>query len=399
MTSDEWEKFLYESMKAAKFERIELPERDNLLMTLNHLEGMVVGQFDRFFCNLFLSEMVQLLINSVFLYEDGYFDSAFYSIRQAGEVGNSMLYIASEGKAKLNEWDKKLKFPMNSEIIKKLKKIDEFYKEVHDQAIPEFFAEQEKLIKQCHKIIHKQGFDTFYSYRRAGNSFNKADEVNLFYLTLKHTIATAIILYIITDPISLVLADEELSMHFNFDPMCEPADVTFIEREFSPDIITKIKDTKWFFEFSQFFIAKEKMLPEVAVVIREQFFDLLKLDSIKSQSNLLSTYERIILEILQKDIKVTHIYPDCMMLGYDTSIHSNYCPRGWSSQEYTQYLGKEEAFNMPYYNVFRSIFYGLSDNWIFEHNEPLSADEISGISNILSAYRKEYQKLDSLFKV
>lgn len=56
---------------------------------------------------IFLREIVQLLINSIFLYEDGYFDCAFYSIRQAAEAGNNMLYLANKGKPELGNWNEK----------------------------------------------------------------------------------------------------------------------------------------------------------------------------------------------------------------------------------------------------------------------------------------------------
>lgn len=75
-----------------------LPQHDELLDTLHHLDVMTIGRNDRIFCNSFIKEAIRLLINAVFLYEDGYFDCAFYSVRQAAETCNNMLYIANKGK-------------------------------------------------------------------------------------------------------------------------------------------------------------------------------------------------------------------------------------------------------------------------------------------------------------
>jgi len=54
-------------------EKIEILNRDELLLTLNELKTMTVGRSDRLFCNSFINEIVRLLINSIFLYEKGYF--------------------------------------------------------------------------------------------------------------------------------------------------------------------------------------------------------------------------------------------------------------------------------------------------------------------------------------
>lgn len=191
---------------------------------------MTTGQADRLFCNSFLSEIVQLFINSIFLYEDDYFDCAFYSIRQASEVGNIMLYLANKGKSELNTWNEKGYFPMNKKLVEELSKIDAAYSEIQ-VAISDFFKEYDELIKKAHKIIHKQGFDTFYGIResyRLNKKFNREEERDFFLRILKYTIGMEIILFIVVDPISLVLADDDLSSRLNFDFMTEPGRCTVL---------------------------------------------------------------------------------------------------------------------------------------------------------------------------
>jgi len=115
-------------------EKIEILNRDELLLTLNELKTMTVGRSDRLFCNSFINEIVRLLINSIFLYEKGYFDCAFYSIRQAAEVGNNMLFIANKGESELKKWNDKGYFPSNRKLLEQLSEIDEFYSEVKNKA-------------------------------------------------------------------------------------------------------------------------------------------------------------------------------------------------------------------------------------------------------------------------
>lgn len=72
---------------------VNLPDSEKLLLYLHSLI-IITGQVDVMFCNAFIDEAIQLLKNSIFLYKDGLFDCAFYSVRQSNEVINTMLYLA-----------------------------------------------------------------------------------------------------------------------------------------------------------------------------------------------------------------------------------------------------------------------------------------------------------------
>lgn len=384
-------------MKLSKQMQTELPQHNELLDTLHNLEAMTIGRIDRIFCNSFINEAIRLLINAIFLYEDGYFDCAFYSVRQAAETCNNMLYIANKGTSALKQWDEKNYFPMNSKLISQLSQIDIFYAQIKE-SIPEFFDAYEKETAKSNKIIHKQGFDTFYLSHQnpmCGIKIDTEKEKQLFFEFITNTICLVIILYIVVDPISLILSDEELTMHFNFDPMSEPADIIFLRTHLSSDIDSKIKSTVYFKEFSQQFLEKEKMLPATFDVVRYQAFDLTHLKDIKSQEHLLGFYEKLILALLSSGIQVSHIYPDCFLLGYITSIPSNYQPTKWSSSDYERFRSSSTAYNIPYYTIFRSVIKGPKENWLLEHNIPFATDDIEKIKDIFDEYNEVYGRLAS----
>lgn len=372
-----------------------LPEHDELLLLLRRLKSMMTGQIDIMFCNNFISEAIQLLINSIFLYEDGNFDCAFYSIRQASEVANNMLYLSNAGKAELHKWNKKGYFPMNAKLVKRLEKIDINYTEVKT-VLSDFFKEHDELIKTAHKTIHKQGFDTFYAFRtkhQYSGKFNKESETDFFVKLLKNCIGKIIVLFIVVEPLSLVLTDDDLSARFNFDPMTEAIDIEVFKNYLSEEIIKKIKDTSFFKEFSSYFASKEKMTPATFDVIRNNFFNINSLDEIENQKHLLNLYEKVILEILQERIKISYIYPDCSIFYYFTSISNNHHTSEWNFGEYQKYLNFGETFNQSYYNVFRSIVKIINNNWILEHNEFLSSKEIEIIKMIAKNYTQAYENL------
>lgn len=173
----DYKKIMLDNMKKRNLRKYELPEKDDLLFYLNNMM-LITGRIDIMYCNSFLSEAEQLLINSIFLYEDGYFDCAFYSIRQAGEVYNSMLYLANLEEEGLEQWNRKERFPMDSQIRNKLQKMALGYDEIKNE-LEEYFEHHKQLVNRAHKIIHKQGFDTFYS-RRFQKNCQQENEIKLF---------------------------------------------------------------------------------------------------------------------------------------------------------------------------------------------------------------------------
>ena len=137
------------------------------------------------------------------------------------------------------------------------------------------------------------------------------------------------------------------------------------------------------------------MLPATFDVIRNQFFNQDNLDDIKSQKDLLNFNESIILELLLAGIEITRIHPDCFILGYDTSISSNYQPMERSSTDYDQYLNHPESFNIKHSIIFRSIVKGPNKNWLIEHNQPFSEKEIRTIQGIFEKYNILYLALQT----
>jgi len=377
--SSDFDKQIIESMRFENKDSLILEEHDDLLLCLHSLNSMMTGRSDRWFCNRFIQESIQLLINSIFLYEDGNFDCAFYSLRQASELTNNMLYLATRGKETLESWNSKSSFPMNAKILKTLEKIDADYSEVKT-VLADFFDEHEALIKASHKTIHKQGFDTFYTFRAihyGPERFNnKNEETRCFLKFLKSCIGKALILFIVVEPLSLLLADEDLSAKLYFDPITDPIDADFFQKYLSADILAKIKGTRFFKDFSGYFADNEKMIPPVYDIVRNQFFDLESLDEIETQKHLLGRDAQIILLILQAKIKVCHIHPDCSFFYYFTSISSNRLRKVMVPAEFAACRNRSEIFNESHHNIFRSIVKILDENWILEHNEALSEQDI-----------------------
>lgn len=124
--------------------------------------------------NQFLLESCQLLANSLDLIHHGYFDAAFYSVRQAGEiilVGTLFSNLEeSERKAKYEKWVSLDRFPSFSELSKMLRSKDIEYRDLLEQ-MPEIDELISKLNNRANKYIHKIKGRTSIFTNKATNPF------------------------------------------------------------------------------------------------------------------------------------------------------------------------------------------------------------------------------------
>ena len=393
-----FEKKIIESIENEFENNILLPDYESIMLYLYYIV-VYTGQCNIMFCNSFIQEAIQLLKNSLILYKKGFFDCAFYSIRQSSEVMDSMLYLAKSPSEKVNDWKSKSYFPVDSKVRQQLEKISNDYKEIKS-LLPDFFRHHEELIIKIHKIIHKQGFDTFYQLRTPINrkitNYSQEDEIALFLETLKYTIGKLLILIVILDPMCLALADENVNGKINMNLMTEPIDTTFFENILGlSDIVSKIKSSNYYKDFVSYFEEKEEMLPATYSVIREQFWNIEKLNEIESQFHMLSTDEKFMFNILKRGIKASLFYYAGGLGWYYTSNMSNLKEFSVNTIDFQNYTKSREAFNQKRKNVYISVIKQSKDDFLFiEHNMPFNKDEINKLLELEKKHLKYLEKCE-----
>lgn len=236
-------------------EKVKIPGYRKLIQKIFCIRGFPT-RFDKIFYTPFLLEIRELLKNALILYKDGFFDCAFFSIRQSNEIMGTMLYIGL-GK-EFEQWNSKEYFPVDSKIQKKLEQISIGYKEIRG-LLSDFFDHHESLIKKSNKIIHKQGLDTFYSVRSVTTKFRKTKflnyfsqkaETELFLETMNYTIGKFYILVIVFDPLCLALAEEKENIPKDMFEESISIDTKFFSDVFGQkNIIEKIKNSNYYKNF------------------------------------------------------------------------------------------------------------------------------------------------------
>ena len=85
--------------------RFVLPNASDYLWDIENITWAETGLIDALGANRFFDEASQMIANSIFLFQKGFFDAAFYSLRQSIELSIGTLYLIANPE-KMKEWKK-----------------------------------------------------------------------------------------------------------------------------------------------------------------------------------------------------------------------------------------------------------------------------------------------------
>lgn len=110
--------------KSENIRKYEVPNVEKYFLDLENIEHTFSGRVDIPLANTFIMESVQLVVNSISLFENGYFDAAYYSLRQSIEISTTIVYLADmpdeERKEKMDAWKNTKEFPMQGQMLQQL---------------------------------------------------------------------------------------------------------------------------------------------------------------------------------------------------------------------------------------------------------------------------------------
>lgn len=244
--------------------------------------------------NQFLLESCQLLANSLDLIHQGYFDAAFYSVRQAGEiilVGTLFSNLEeSERKAKYEKWVSLDRFPSFSELSKMLRSKDIEYRDLLEQ-MPEIDELISKLNKRANKYIHKQGHESFYTkpYEVVPESAKHIREDFTDYFTT--TVKVCAIFRLAVDPFPILLSDPECEFRFP-DCMTLEFGQSFIDNCLGNEFVKHYIETNYYRNWVNAIKSTFPQLKEATYnVSNVHYIDLSSIEDILDELDKLTLYE------------------------------------------------------------------------------------------------------------
>ncbi len=377
---------------------LSLPKANEYLEDLNDLRYSYSGLFAEVNPFFFINEACQLLANSVKLFESGYFDCAFYSIRQAIELSLSGLYLFSNP-GKIKGW-KNLEngFELRT-IVPELKVGKEEFSEVKE-LFSDFFERIEKEKKLMNKYVHKQGYKSLYYHYNSFNAYERPERITSLtkdFETILHDTITAVALYrLVIDPYPVLMLDDDIVTRMP-DLMAESFSRDFVEKYISDEYVERYKESKIYKGYYDYFKALPAQNEAVYALIHWQIFERKDYNLIKEQHELLSLHDMEAVDLFMLSPKIGSIIIDgCINYSSETKLKDTSLVIG--EAYYSEIFKNQKDHNVAYKGDYISRF-PLNDSMTYIiHCALLSEEEIEKTSGLCDQYTKLFISANEYIK-
>lgn len=366
---------------------VTIPNKDNLYLDLINIEHSWSGRADTNIGNTFIMEANQLLINAIELFEMGYFDCAYYSLRSAIDISTTMVFLVDmpekDRSTYLLNWKTLLDFPQRMQMIKKLSKEGSVFIDMYNN-MPTFFKNAEEISQKLNKYVHKQGLSNFYISRNHPIYGQKSRDafIENFVKHISEVIGVVAVMRLAIDPFPILLMDEEI-LYRCFDSMTEPYSDNFVSKYIGEDIVKEYKNTNFFTSTKDSFLFEEKKTKAVFDIVKHQYINTQKFDDISKQFHLMSKVDCVATIIAHTCDKITKIYAMGGLLMYFTDRNTNRTKTNWGGLEFHQFQNSIQLYNQQYDEAYISVFRHNEEYYFAEHNDILLEDEIKIIKDML----------------
>lgn len=360
----------------------QIQNKEKYYHDLTNIEQSWTGRIDVMLANTFIQEAAQLIVNAIALFEHGYFDCAFYSLRQSLEVSTTMVYLAElspeQRDIELEDWKGQSKFPMSNQMLKFLNDNGQAFSDIKKK-MADYFDQLKQVKERLNKQVHKQGFNTFYVSRShvLNRQRDQTQFVGLFESYVRSCIGAIAVLRLAIDPIPILLMDTDIYSRTD-DLLTEAFSEEFVNEYIGEAEINAYKQTEVYIQYYEFIMNEEAKLPCVTDVVKHQYIDKEKYDDILRQAHLLSRTDLLAVRICVSSDKIAKVYFHDGWLWYFTNTRSVRVQLGFDSRALKEIRDSNRHINVPYDRAFLT-YIGSDENIYIEHNEPFTESELSSI--------------------
>lgn len=366
---------------------IEIPNKSKIYLDLLNIEHSWTGRIDANIGNTFIMESVQLLINSIELFEMGYFDCAYFSLRSAVDISTTMVFlcdIEDEAREKyLNDWKAVEDFPLRYQMIRKLSKDGSIFVDMTTN-MPSFFKHAEEISQTLNKFVHKQGLHNFYISRNHPISQAKSQDtfIKNFIYFLTNVIGIVAVMRLAIDPFPILLMDEEILYRYS-NSMTDPYSENFVQEYIGLEYIEDYKKTNFYISTRNSFENEEKKNEAVFNIVKHQYIDTSKYEEISSQFHLMSKEDVVVTKISCACEKIVKVYAGNGILMYFTDRNTNRTKMSWSGLQFSNFSKSKQKHNQKFDEAYISVFSIGTEDYYAEHNEELEDSEIAVIESMI----------------
>lgn len=374
--------------------KFRLPNASDYLWDIENITWAETGLIDAFEANRFFDEASQMIANSIFLFQKGFFDTAFYSLRQSIEMSIGTLYLTANPE-KMKEWKKLEPGFESGKMADFLRKHEPVFKEIRDK-IPTFFDNIRAIQKKTNKYVHKQGYSSFYTTQKYSWSDHREDKVYLkivsdFEETLKVAIGAVAMYRLAIDPLPIILMDGEMMMRSG-DFVTRPYSDEFVNKYIGAKNIELYKQTEVYQGFKESIMSHEKQNEAVFDIIHWQIIDRSKFEDITKQIHLLSYSDRLAVVIMMVSTKIPQVYIEGYF-HYTSDVKAKHSDTVIGTSYYEDFFANKgnNNFNVPFKNVSYISRIKIKEEFSYiESNEPLNQQEIDLLNYIAKTFEEAF---------
>lgn len=375
---------------------IKIKNKEEYYSDLDNILYSNVERVDALDSNLFFREAGKLISNSILLFEKGYFDCAFYSLRQSLELSVTTLYLISK-KNEYKEWNKQQKIFLNDRMLNYLKEHESDFSDLREK-LSDFFERIWKTKEKLNKFVHKQGYMTFYTVRNSpiySAKFSKEKLLKEFEEYLRDCIGAVAMYRLSIDPFPILLSDEEVYRRM-FEMICEPYSFDFLDKYIGTETIEKYKTTDIYKGYYDSIMENEAQNNAICDIIHNQYIDRSKKAEILDQLHLLKGSDKFVFEVFCISNKISKVHCYEGILWYFSDVKSlKVTNHTMGGDSFSKFFESPNTFNMPFFEVYLSFVKICDENYYIEHNIPLSDGEIGKVRELEDRYDKIYEVLRS----
>ena len=374
--------------------KFRLPNASDYLWDIENITWAETGLIDAFEANRFFDEASQMIANSIFLFQKGFFDTAFYSLRQSIEISIGTLYLTANPE-KMKEWKKLEPGFESGKMADFLRKHEPVFKEIRDK-IPTFFDNIRAIQKKTNKYVHKQGYSSFYTTQKYSWSDHREDKVYLkivsdFEETLKVAIGAVAMYRLAIDPLPIILMDGEMMMRSG-DFVTRPYSDEFVNKYIGAKNIELYKQTEVYQGFKESIMSHEKQNEAVFDIIHWQIIDRSKFEDITKQIHLLSYSGRLAVVIMMVSTKIPQVYIEGYF-HYTSDVKAKHSDTVIGTSYYEDFFANKgnNNFNVPFKNVSYISRIKIKEEFSYiESNEPLNQQEIDLLNYVAKTFEEAF---------
>jgi len=383
-----------------KIRKFVLPHASDYLWDIDNITWAETGLIDALGANRFFDEASQMIANSIFLFQEGFFDAAFYSLRQSIEISIGTLYLTANPE-KMKEWKHLEPGFESGKMADYLQKHEPVFKELRTK-MSAFFENIRSVQKKTNKYVHKQGYSSFYTMQSYSWSDHREDKVYLkivsdFEETLNVAIGAVAMYRLAIDPLPIILMDEELMLRSG-DFVTRPYSEEFVDKYIGSKNIELYKETDIYQGFKESIMSHEKQNEAVFDIIHWQIIDRSKLEDITKQMHLLSYTDRLAVVIMIASTKIPQVYIEgCFHYTSDVkAIHSDLVI---GNSYYDDFFVNDDNFNIPFKDCSYISRIKINDKFSYiESNTLLDNSEITILNYIAKTFEEAYVKQEKELK-